>query len=189
MVTMRKRDIIIDLTALLDVILILFFAILIQTRGAARSEIDAAREAVSEAEAQRDEARAEADLLSRMLHTEELLLDNNLVITLSVAEDESLLMEADGQTAAQIAYEWDKNGYPFEQVRNRLRTMTNRFRNAEKQAGTEGDFGVFVVFQYDSESIRKGQYDSVQKAVQGWKAEGGNGVVLNYFEMDATPKR
>ncbi len=191
---MTKRNIIIDLTSLLDVILILFFGVMLQTRRTAAAEITAAEAAAAAAIEERDAARASAeaaqesaDALSRMLHTEDILLEHNLVLTLSVSpRDESLLIEADGESAGRIPYSWEENGYAYDQLRNTFRFLTHSFEEeAKSQDGSAGDFGIFMVFQYDSSRIRKGQYDAVQTAVQRLKAESGS-VGLNYIELDVS---
>ncbi|MBR6705037.1 MAG: hypothetical protein IKI82_06365 [Lachnospiraceae bacterium] len=126
---MKKRTIFIELTSLLDVILIMIFVLLTQARAQTTEAIDDAaadRAALKEirrelkdeqaAAASREESlKAEigaleskaADLetqveeLGRQLLTEDLVMDNSLVLTISVAADTSILLEVrEGRASA-----------------------------------------------------------------------------------------
>ncbi len=132
---MKKRTIFIELTSLLDVILIMIFVLLTQARAQTTEAIEDAaadRAALKEirrelkdeqaAAASREESlKAEigaleskaADLetqveeLGRQLLTEDLVMDNSLVLTISVAADTSILLEVREGESIRIPYDWN----------------------------------------------------------------------------------
>jgi uncharacterized protein YlxW (UPF0749 family) len=131
----KKRTIFIELTSLLDVILIMIFVLLTQARAQTTEAIEDAaadRAALKEirrelkdeqaAAASREESlKAEigaleskaADLetqveeLGRQLLTEDLVMDNSLVLTISVAADTSILLEVREGESIRIPYDWN----------------------------------------------------------------------------------
>ena len=200
---MKKRTIFIELTSLLDVILIMIFVLLTQARAQTAEAIEDAaadRAALKEvrrelkdeqaAAASREESLAAeigaleskaADLetqveeLGRQLITENLVMDNSLVLTISVAADTSLLLEVrDGETI-RIPYDWNDNTYAV----NRLRSLLY------EQLGLAGERTVFLVFQYDRTAIYHAEYEMVLQVVQGAKLEASQKeVLLSFIEMD-----
>ena len=200
---MKKRTIFIELTSLLDVILIMIFVLLTQAKAqtteaiedaaADRAALKEVRQELKEeqaAAASREESLAAeigalenqaADLetqveeLGRRLITENLVLDNSLVLTISAAADTSLLLEVrDGETI-RIPYDWNDNTYAV----NRLRSLLY------EQLGLAEGRTVFLVFQYDRTAIYHAEYEMVLQIVQGAKLEASQKeILLSFIEMD-----
>ncbi len=206
----RKRTIFIELTSLLDVILIMIFVLLIEARSqtaqamdrAAREEqtaqeigreLEEARESMSAAESEaaareetlREEIRGlheeaeqreeEISGLKRRLDTRELVLENSFLITVSVTEEDRIRLEQDEKEEHTILYDWADETY----ARNRLRSLLLTGLEAA------GERTVFVVFQYDRDSIYKTEYDMILRLVGELKLEAGRReMLLSFLEMD-----
>ncbi len=198
---MKKRMIFIELTSLLDVILIMLFVLLMQ----AQSETDKARvhaqeeqaaavsieAALQEAEEEKaalissaaalSEELAEAnealDKAARKEITESLVLKNSRVLTVSVPREELILVEEDEPSTFEerIVYDWENGNYAY----NRLKAVLHeRFESLNGQA-------FFVVFQYDREMIYRSAYDLILQAVQELKLEAKEAETpLSFIEMD-----
>ena len=200
---MKKRTIFIELTSLLDVILIMIFVLLTQARAQTAEAIEDAaadRAALKEilrelkdeqaAAAGREESlKAEigaleskaADLetqveeLGRQLLTEDLVMDNSLVLTISVAADTSILLEVREGESIRIPYDWNDSTYAV----NRLRSLLY------EQLGLAEGRTVFLVFQYDRTAIYHAEYETILQVVQGTKLEASQKeILLSFIEMD-----
>ena len=132
---MKRRQIFIELTSLLDVILIMLFILLTQAKTRTAEALDTAALAESDAAALRMELTAaydeqdalqaridaqeeRADALQRQLWTENLVLDNSLLLTVSVDKSGQIRLETEGE-AATIPYDWAEDTY----AKNRLRGL------------------------------------------------------------------
>ena len=200
---MKKRTIFIELTSLLDVILIMIFVLLTQARAQTTEAIEDAaadRAALKEirrelkdeqaAAASREESLAAeigaleskaADLetqveeLGRQLLTEDLVMDNSLVLTISVAADTSILLEVREGESIRIPYDWNDSTYAV----NRLRSLLY------EQLGLAEERTVFLVFQYDRTAIYHAEYETILQVVQGTKLEASQKeILLSFIEMD-----
>ena len=190
---MRRREIFIELTSLLDVILIMLFVVLSQARtqtadalaaaeadraqtaaleqqlADSRAETDALRAETEtlqqEADAlasRADALREEADSARRLLLSRDLVLDNSLVLTVSVPDRTQIRLETDGGGSQTISYAWENDNY----ARNALLAALRRqIEEGDGQA-------VFLVFQYDRSAIYRTQYDMIRD-------------ILNEIKLDA----
>ena len=205
---MKRREIFIELTSLLDVILILLFILLMQAKTTAAQAVDAATQAqmdveimateAEEASRERDALRTEADewkeradaqearadeqaeraeALQRQLWTENLVLDNSLLLTISVDRNGNIRLEKDGGGEANIAYDWADDTY----ARNRLRgLLLDWLKNTDREA-------VFLVFQYDRARVYHAEYEMIESIVQEVKREARErDIPLSFLEMDLT---
>ncbi len=202
---MKRREIFIELTSLLDVILIMIFVLLTQARGQTAEAMDKAKadretakqleaqlaEASSAAEAERREAAAvrtsleekidgleeEVDALGRQLLTKDLVIENSLILTLSVSSDAGILLERSDTESARIQYDWNDENYAY----NRLRTlMLGHLDDAGEQT-------VFIVLQYDRSRIYKNEYNMILRIVQEIKLEARQREIpLSFIEMDVS---
>ena len=195
----RKRTIFIELTSLLDVILIMIFVLLMQARtqtaqamDQAEQEQKAAREISREMEDLRESmAAAEAELqdreqeierleeeaegLRRQLSSRELVMENSLVLTLSITETDSIRLEISPQEVDLIPYDWSDDNYAY----NRLRTLLTAYLEEA------GERSVFIIFQYDRSRIYKNEYDMITGVVQELKLSAREREIpLNFIEMD-----
>ena len=201
---MKRREIFIELTSLLDVILIMLFILLVQARTTTAQAVDAAAEAqsavtamqaeLSAANARQDELRMEADeqraradaesmradgeaeradALQRQLWTENIVLDNSLVLTVSVGKDGVIRLEGEGKT--NISYDWADDTY----AKNRLRgLLLDKLKTTSREA-------VFLVFQYDRSSVYHAEYEMIEGIIQEVKQEARQREIpLSILELD-----
>ena len=182
---MRRRTIFIELTSLLDVILIMIFVLLTQARSQTASALEAAEtermtvtqleEELTAARSSAESWRAEADALTRQLITENLVLDNSLVLTVSCTRDSAILLERHEVERALIPFNWDDPN-----------TATNRLRALLlEELGNAGDNAVFIVFQYDRSEIFHTEYLAVEEIIQSVKLDAKQtGQQLSFLEFD-----
>ena len=203
---MRRREIFIELTSLLDVILIMLFVLLTQARtqttdAIAAAEADRSRAAVLEQEladsraesaALRTEAAAlqqeadgllsqaeklqeEADSAKRRLLSRDLVLDNSLVLTVSVPDPRQIRLETDSGGSQTISYAWEDDNY----ARNALLSAVRQ------QMSAEAGQAVFLVFQYDRSAIYRAQYDMIRDVLNEIKLDARQrDTALSVLELD-----
>ena len=175
---MRKRQqVMIELTSLLDVILIMLFVILMQARGQTeqalaasaedhnqaielQNEIAALRQTIASMEADQNLLREESESWKRQVLTQDLVLDNSLVITISVRDGYSILLEPEGDVSMRIPYSWANDNY----ARNALSTKIRELLQEDTAA-------VFLVLQYDRNSIYWREYEMLQDVFQEAKTQ------------------
>ena len=189
---MKRREIFIELTSLLDVILIMLFILLIQARNTTAQAMDAAAQAedsvaklqteLSAAYDEQNVLRAAADAeteranaLQRQLWTENIVLDNSLLLTVSVDRSGDIRMETEGQGQAAIAYSWGDDTY----ARNRLRgLLLDKLKTTDREA-------VFLVFQYDRARVYHAEYEMIESIIQEVKQEARErDIPLSVLELD-----
>lgn len=189
---MKRREIFIELTSLLDVILIMLFILLTQaktrtaqaldTAALAESDMAQLRTELSAAYDEQDALRAAADAqteranaLQRQLWTENIVLDNSLLLTVSVEKDGGLRLENEGTGPIAIPYDWADDTY----AKNRLRSLL-----LDKLKGTDRE-AVFLVFQYDRARVYHAAYEMVEGIIQEVKREARErDIPLSVLELD-----
>ena len=188
---MKKREIFIELTSLLDVILIMIFVLLTQAKAQTAKAMDeqaykeqeaiSLQEEVEDLQASLDHAweelgivQEENDQLKRQLMTQDLVLDESLVITIR-AEDDKIIREIRDGSADSIAYTWGNETY----VSNKLRSMILQdLAETEKHA-------VFIVFQYDRSNIYQVEYQMIESLIQEIKTTSRDmELALSLMELD-----
>jgi biopolymer transport protein ExbD len=187
----KRRQIFIELTSLLDVILIMLFILLTQARTRTAEALDTAALAESDAAALRMELTAaydeqdvlqaridaqeeRADALQRQLWTENLVLDNSLLLTVSVDKSGQIRLETEGE-AATIPYDWAEDTY----AKNRLRGLL-----LDKLKGTDQE-AVFLVFQYDRARVYHAEYNMIEDIIQEVKRVARErDIPLSVLELD-----
>ena len=189
---MKRRQIFIELTSLLDVILIMLFILLTQAKTRTAQALDTAALAESSrvelqtelaaANDERDALRAaadaeteRADALQRQLWTENLVLDNSLLLTVSVDREANIRLEAEGEERITVAYDWADETY----AENRLRSLLlDKLRTTDREA-------VFLVFQYDRERVYRAEYEMIRGVIQEVKREARErDMPLSVLELD-----
>ena len=189
---MKRRQIFIELTSLLDVILIMLFILLTQAKTRRAEALDTAALAESDAAALRMELTAaydeqdalqaridaqeeRADALQRQLWTENVVLDNSLLMTVSVDREGKLRLETEGAAAVVIAYDWADDTYAYNRLRGRLLA---ELKATKREA-------VFLVFQYDRKRIYHAEYEMVKNVIQEIKqAAREREIPLSILELD-----
>ncbi|MBQ7058040.1 MAG: hypothetical protein IJM83_01865 [Firmicutes bacterium] len=188
---MKRREIFIELTSLLDVILIMIFVLLTQAKAQTAKAMDeqaykeqeaiSLQEEVEDLQASLDHAweelgivQEENDQLKRQLMTQDLVLDESLVITIR-AEDDKIIREIRDGSADSIAYTWGNETY----VSNKLRSMILQdLAETEKHA-------VFIVFQYDRSNIYQVEYQMIESLIQEIKTTSRDmELALSLMELD-----
>ncbi len=189
---MRRREIFIELTSLLDVILIMLFILLTQAKNSTAQALDTAAlaesnaqqletklsEAYDEQEALRAAADAQterADALERQLWTENLVLDNSLLLTVSVDRSGTIRLEQEGEGLSLVPYDWEDDTY----AKNRLRgLLLDKLKRTDKEA-------VFLVFQYDRARIYHAAYEMIESIIQEVKQTAREqDIPLSVLELD-----
>ena len=181
---MRRREIFLELTSLLDVILILLFVLLTQARTqttealaaseADRAEAQALRDRLTETRQELDGARERSEQLQRQILTDKLVLDESLVVTLSAEGFRSIRVES-RDSAQSIPYDWGDEAYASNALRSELLGL---LRRTERGA-------VFIVFQFDRAAIYRTEYDMIGRVVNEVKLEAKQrDIPLSYIELD-----
>lgn len=178
---MKKRQIILELTPLLDVILILLFAVLIQSRLKVAASSDQVRETKSE------QALVEQELNETK---KELARIKNRQISLGVVEENSLIltMTVDASGVHRVLIDTDEESQYVSLEEARLDTASERIYTALKDTiEASGKNTVFLVFQYDRDVIYHQEYELVSEAVEEIKALlEEEGIHINYIEVDVS---
>ena len=186
---MRRRQIFIELTSLLDVILIMLFVLLTQARTRTDEAVASAEEAAKAAEsvrteltetaAERDELQERVGRLEREGITLGVVEENSLVLTLSVGDGAARQIRVEPRDGGQLLLPMDTEDANY--TVNRLRTtLTGLIRDSGKET-------VFLVFQYDRNQIYQAEYALIGSAVRQLKQEAeGLGAALQYIETDLT---
>jgi len=189
----RKRNIIIELTALLDVILIMIFILLVQAKSNTAQAMEIAEaESRSAASAQKkwEDADAqirslkeelklkdeEAEDMKRQLVIRSAVLDNSFVIGISVLSDASIQLEENEGKGPLIPYRWEEDSYAY----NSLRALMLGYLDKTEEKS------LFIVFQYDRTKIYRTEYDMLQRILQETKLEAKKRELpLNIIEIDS----
>ncbi len=188
---MRKREIFIELTSLLDVILIMLFVILSQAKLQTDEALGQSAQAETRLETVQQELEAakgeNAQLIEQVekYQRQELSLgvveENSLIVTVSVQQGDMrhILVEEHGGLSQSVALDTEDINYS----RNKLRsTVSNLISASGKQTA-------FVVFQYDRQSIYQSEYQLIASVVQELKTEAKErDIALNYIETDILEK-
>ena len=189
---MKRRQIFIELTSLLDVILIMIFVLLTQARAQTTEAVDKADayQAAFEQEAEaltglsrenselREKNKAlkeDAENLRRRLVTQGVVLENSAIVTLSIGEDRSIVFQEE-EDVFKIAYDWGNNDT---YVKNRL---TSLFSDTLSRTGEKS---LFLVFQYDREGIYKTEYELIMKVIREVRLDAKmQDIPVNVIELD-----
>ena len=203
---MRRREIFIELTSLLDVILIMLFVLLTQARAqtsdalaaaeADRAQVTALEQQLADSRAETDALRAEtealqqeadslssradalreeADSARRRLLSRDLVLDNSLVLTVSVPDRTRIRLETDGGGEQTVSYAWEDDNYARNALLSALR----------QQIDAGEDRAVFLVFQYDRADIYRAQYNMIRDILNEIKLDARQrDIAMSVLELD-----
>ena len=190
---MRRRNIIIELTALLDVILIMLFILLVQAKSStaqalekAEAESRSAHSAQSRWEAAEERIKSlteelklkeeKVEDLERQLVIRNAVLDNSLIIGIFVQPSAEIQLEENQEKGPLIPFRWGEEDY----AHNSLRALMLGY--LDKAEGNS----LFIVFQYDRTRIYRSQYEMLEKILQEIKLEAKQKEIpLNIIEIDS----
>lgn len=169
---MRNRGIFVELTSLLDVILIIMFLILMQSEERANMayseakeefamELEALKEEVNENVAEKEEVTAELEALKIGLEGDSYFILINLQATGKDRNHRTVLVESGGKATEQIELIWDKN------VRN---DTFNALDDLLSTTISESDAQmIFIVFKFNSKDIYEDDHKMIKLAIQRQK--------------------
>lgn len=170
---MKKRQIFVDLTPLLDVILIMLFVILLRS-GAA---VDAAETQSAALRQELTEAEESLAAMSRHERTLGVVEDESLVLTLSLQNTAVRRIRIESDAADPTYITLDTARYP--DAAERLHTA---LRGAILASGHEA---AFLVFQFDRNAIYEREYELISGVIRALKPElGRQGIYLGAVELD-----
>ena len=189
---MKRREVFIELTPLLDVILIILFVLLTQARTqtadamaaaeTAREDTVALEQALSEARTQAQALLQETEALQedlgsarRQLMSRDLVLDNSLLLTVSVPERDVIRLETASSGVQTISYRWEDDNY-----------ARNSLLSALRQQITDTDRpAVFLVFQFDRQTIYRAEFEMIQDIFNEIKLDARQrDVPLSILQLD-----
>lgn len=195
----RRKETVIELTPLLDVILIMLFMIMsVQSQKTEEAEA-AAREKTQELTAQMEQLSEEFsdrenqlmdqldDTESRLSQAEaqltgyEAFRDYSAVISISMEYlegGERQLYIAEGDKTDTISFGWDN-------LRYGENSLTAALEQRMKQTTEEP---VFIAFVYDSESIYRRDYDMIASVIDKLQSENDN-LYIRYSERNGTDEQ
>ena len=115
-----------------------------------------------------------AEALDRARITDDLVLDESLVITLSADRRGAIRLESE-ELQESIPYDWDDDTYAANSLRARLLGL---LRQTDREA-------VFIVFQFDRAAIYRAEYTMIGRVVNEIKLEAKQrDIPLSYMELD-----
>ncbi len=168
----RPRQIVTDLTPLLDVILILLFLILSQTNmhtADMQSELDSAKESLEQAQSSLEQAQ---NVISGLEEYDENTLVITISITASSGDGQRTLYAADKNGTSGITYGWDNLLYGENALKNELE---NRLKAADGKI-------IFISFVYDSAEIYRRDYELVLSVLDKLQSSHEN-VYTSYKDL------
>ncbi len=176
---MKKRQIILELTPLLDVILILLFAVLIQSHQKVAASGDLVRE-----------TKSAQSLVEKELNDtkKELARVKNRQISLGVIQENSLIITMTVDAASVHRIQLDIEGDTVYINLTEEKDISQKIAETLKQTILAVDKeSVFLVFQYDRNKIYHQEYEAVTQAVEELKpALSEEDIYLNYIEVDVS---
>ncbi len=202
---MKKRQILVELTPLLDVILIILFVIMAQSKlraEAAVSEQTMAEQRLQHAVEERDQEKAEAGRLSAEFEAEKKalqdeialltdrldqaksvaeakssVLENSLLLVLRTSENGDLTLIRGDDELLRVRYEWHDEKFAYDNLKN---AITDELKRTDRMAA-------FIVFRYDREKIYYAEYGMVRRIVGECRLEAAKkNLPIHYVEQESS---
>lgn len=159
----KRREIILELTPLLDVILTLLFMILITVTQQAQSAQKNAEQALNEATVKIEQAEKKLTQIKQSAVSIELLQENCKIVTVAAYNDEkspekrTITIKEGNDTAFEIEYDWTSLNYAKNSFKQ---TLVNSYLNLN-----DDEQIIFIVFQYDSKAIYNYDYTFINSTL------------------------
>lgn len=175
----RRRSNVIELTPLLDVIMIILFMVLSQTSGAV-SDMQEQNEALSAEIAAAGERYEE--LSGELLKTQsaldgfESVNENSVVVSIGIfrhSDDKRTITVTADDATKEISYDWNSLSYGESVLSKELSRICSE--NSDK--------AVFVSFTYDSTSLFRRDYEMIS-AVLSKTGDGAERIFISYNDMN-----
>lgn len=176
---MKKRQIILELTPLLDVILIMLFVLLVQSTRSVEASESARKEGLRQEEALTKEVNDLKKELSQI---------KNRQISLGTIEENSLIltMTVEQGTVSRVAVDLEGELFYMNLTEEEISKASQKVANALLDRITAtGQKTVFLVFQYDRTRIYHQDYEIITGAITNLKPLlSEQDIYLNYIELD-----
>lgn len=175
----RRRSSVIELTPLLDVIMIILFLVLSQTSGAVsdmKEQNEALSEQLSEAGAQYEELSGELMQVQSELNGFESMNENSVVVAVGIfrgSDDRRTITVTAGDNTKEITYDWNSLSYGEAALQKELSRI----------CGENSDKAVFVSFTYDSRSLFRRDYELIS-AVLSKTGDSAERIFISYNDMN-----
>ncbi len=160
-----KRSPLIEMTALLDVIMILMFLVLTN----ASQKVEDLKQDIKSSdtlEQRINDLQDQNDSLTRRLNSFTVIERNCLVITLSITRSEdgsrSVLLESEGTQSQNIGLTW----FNLQYVKNSLSSQITKIINSRQTQYQ----AIFIVFLYDRNVIYQTDYMLISNVIKAQKA-------------------
>lgn len=178
---MRRKEIALELTPLLDVILTLLFMVLISVTQQVQSTQQEAQRALDEANEKIELAEKKILQLNQSAVSMELLQDNCKIVTIAAYNDKDVpgertitIKDNNDEEPYEIRYDWTNLTFAKNAFKQ---TLTNSYLTLE------GDEQIiFIVFQYDSKSIYNYDYSFINSVLSTVNADRPE-VYLVYYNI------
>lgn len=186
----RRREIGIDLTSLLDVILIILFMFVIQTQdqvntiaqnneSKVETSIDHSVESLKE---DKEKLQKENDELRSKVVSEGVLKDACLMVTIAVEtksdknERTLSVMTNIDEEKKKVKYDWDKLSYAEKKLKESLDKICDDVSDKNQM--------VLFVFQYNKDDIYMADYKLIDSVLKDMQEEKKNIYLAYYDEND-----
>lgn len=174
---MKNRSIFLELTSLLDVILIIMFLVLVQSEGRVNlayeeskeefaTEIESLQQEINENLSEKEKLSSELESLKMGLEEDAYFILLNLQISEKDRSIRTISIEPHEKSTEQIDIVWEKDPRKnaFEMLDNSLSTIIS-----------ESDSEIiFIVFKFNSKTIYEDDYRMIKLAIQRQKQYNSN---------------
>lgn len=173
----RRREIAIDLTALLDVILIILFMFVVRSTTEVTTTENNVK--VSNEIQQVESLKEENTNLKKQIITNSVLDDTCLVMTIFVENEEEdnnkrkLNIKSNTTDVEKVEYNWENISYAKNKLKDKLYTTFKEVKDTNQM--------ILIVFQYNENKIFNTDYkfvDSVLKDI----SENHEDIYLAYYD-------
>ena len=177
---MKKRQILVELTPLLDVILIMLFVLLVFSKSQVDDSVSAAEQAQSESALLQKELALTQDAphtLQRHERTLDVVDEQSLLLTVSLEDGPVRRIRIESEDGIETFLALDSQ---------RSREAAERFHALlmDRIDGWENE-SIFLVFQYDRNTIYHSEYELISGVIMALKPElAEEGYHLNLIELD-----
>jgi hypothetical protein len=177
---MKARQIIVELTPLLDVILIMLFVLLVFSKSQVDASSSAAEQAKADTESLRQELADTQNALSELRRHErtlDVVDEKSLLLTISMQDGNIRRVRVEDESGKESFLALDS--LRRKDAAYRLHDLLlNRILEWENES-------VFLVFQYDRNSVYHAEYDLISGVIMELKPElAEQGYHLNLIELD-----
>ena len=177
---MKKRQILVELTPLLDVILIMLFVLLVFSKTQVDESVSAAEQAQRESASLQEELALTQDALhtlERHERTLDVVDEQSLLLTVSLDDGpvRRIRIESEDGIETYLALDSGRSKEAASRLHDLLRDRIDVWENES----------IFLVFQYDRNTIYHSEYELISGVIMELKPElAEDEYHLNLIELD-----